>query len=326
MKLHKTILPLFILSMALAPVLAAVNANAAEKIRIGSRLEYYDVNYREGGFDKKYGLDAEAVPFKTGIEVVSAIQSGEIDFASTGHVPLAVLMSKTDKVLTIATAGYNAGSAYRMVVPVNSTFKSIEDLKGKVIATKLGSGSYNAFVNYLKAKGLNEKEFKMKNGGPGAIVAAMQGGSVDAGIWFDPTISLILYKKWGRVLLDFDGHATFMGLWIVNRKFAEKNPDAVVRFLAGAMDSGDLLNSDPGKASQLLATGYQRRGRDYPAGVFKDGIPLIDFSSPIKQKYIDEIKKTYQFLKAKGRIKGNEPAWNTLITSKYLDQAKKIRK
>ena len=117
-----------------------------------------------------------------------------------------------------------------------------------------------------------------------------------------------------------------MGLWIVNRKFAEKNPDVVVRFLAGAMDSAQLLNSDPGKASELIATGYQRRGRDYPAAVFKKGIPLIDFSLPIKQKYIDEIKKTFGFLKAKGRIKGNEPNWGKVITSSFLEKAKKIRK
>jgi hypothetical protein len=92
------------------------------------------------------------------------------------------------------------------------------------------------------------------------------------------------------------------------------------------MDSGQLLNSNPGKASDLIATGYQRRGRDYPAAVFKKGIPLIDFSSPIKQKYIDEIKKTFGFLKAKGRIKGNEPAWDRVISSSFLEKAKKIRK
>jgi ABC-type nitrate/sulfonate/bicarbonate transport system substrate-binding protein len=326
MKLTKTPLLMFAASMLFGPVMSAVDAEAADKIRMGSRLEYYDVNYREGGFDKKYGLEAQAVPFKTGVEVVTAIQSGEIDIASSGHVPLTILLSRTDKVIVVATAGYNSGSAYRMVVPVNSKFKTIEDLKGKVVATKLGSGSYNAFISYLKSKGLKEKEFKMKNGGPGAIVAAMQSGSVDAGIWFDPTISLILHRKWGRVLLDFKDHATFMGLWVVNRKFAEKYPDRVVRFLAGAIDSGELLNSNPKKASQLIATGYQRRGRDYPANVFSLGIPLLDFSTPIKQLYIDEIKKTYKFLKAKGRIKGNEPAWDKIINTSYLEKAMKIRK
>jgi len=312
--------------LVLTGLFLSSGAEAAEEVRMGSRLEYFDVNYREGGFDKKYGIKAKAVPFKTGIEVVTAIQSGEIDFATSGHVPATVLLSKTDKVLVIGTAGYNAGSAYRLVVPVKSKFKSINDLKGKVIATKLGSGSYNAFASYLKSKKLNLKDFKMKNGGPGAIIAAMQAGSVDAGIWFDPTISIILNKGWGRVLLNFENHATFMGLWIVNRKFAEKNPKIVARFLAGVADSGDLLNTNPDKAAKFISIGYKRRGRDYPPELFRIGIPLMDFSTPIKPKYVSEIKKTFAALKKRGRIKGSEPNWGDLITEKYLKEAQKIRK
>jgi len=304
----------------------SVDAEAADKIRMGSRLEYYDVVYREGGFDKKYGIEAEGIPFATGVEVVTALQSGEIDIASSGHVPMTILLSKTDKVIAVASAAYNTGSVYRMVVAKNSPYKTIQDLKGKVIATKLGSGSYKAFSSYLKAKGLSEKDFRLKNAGPAAIIAAMQGGTVDAGIWFEPTISVILHKGWGRVLLNFEKHATFQVHWLVNRAFAEKNPDVVVRFLAGAMDAQALLNKDPKKASKLIATGYQRRGRDFPAEVFELGIPLMDFDSRIQPKHLDEIKRTYKFLKARGRIKGSEPDWSKAIATGYLEKAKAIRK
>ena len=175
---------LYACGLALTALYAA-DAEAADKIRMGSRLEYYDVVYREGGFDKKYGIAAEGVPFATGVEVVTALQSGEIDIASSGHVPMTILLSKTDKVIAVASAAYNTGSVYRMVVAKNSPYKTIHDLKGKVIATKLGSGSYKAFSSYLKAKGLQEKDFRLKNAGPAAIIAAIQGGTVDAGIWFD---------------------------------------------------------------------------------------------------------------------------------------------
>ena len=94
---------------------------------------------------------------------------------------------------------YNAGSIYRMVVGKNTKYKTIHDLKGKVIATKIGSGSYKAFLSYIKAQGLKEKDFRMKNATPAAIIGAMQAGTVDAGIWFEPTISIILHKGWGRV-------------------------------------------------------------------------------------------------------------------------------
>lgn len=316
---------LYVCGLALTAAYPA-DADAADKVRMGSRLEYYDVVYREGGFDKKYGIEAETVPFATGVEVVTALQSGDIDIASSGHVPMTILLSKTNKVIAVASAAYNTGSVYRMVVAKDSPYKTIQDLKGKVIATKLGSGSYKAFSSYLKAKGLQEKDFRLKNAGPAAIIAAMQGGTVDAGIWFEPTISVILHKGWGRVLLDFKKHATFQVHWLVNRAFAQKNPDVVARFLAGAMDAQALLNKDPKKASKLIATGYQRRGRDFPAKVFELGIPLMDFDAGIQPKHIDEIKRTYEFLKSKGRIKGSEPDWSKVVTTRYLDQAQAKRK
>ncbi len=299
---------------------------AASKIRMGSRLEYYDVIYREGGFDKKYGLEAEAVPFATGVEVVTALRSGAIDVASSGHMPLTILLSKTDKVLVVGGGAYNAGSIYRMVVGKNTKYKTIHDLKGKVIATKIGSGSYKAFLSYIKAQGLKEKDFRMKNATPAAIIGAMQAGTVDAGIWFEPTISIILHKGWGRVLLDFKGHATFQVHWLANRAFAEKNPDVLVRFLAGAMDGQDLLMKDPKKSAELISRGYKRRGRNMPAKVFELGIPLMDFNPLIPKARVDEIKRTYKFFKKRGRIKGPEPNWKKLIVTNYLEKAQAIRK
>ena len=297
-----------------------------DKLKMGSRLEYYDVTYRQGGFDKKYGLEAEAVPFATGVEVVAAIRSGAIDIASSGHVPLTILLSKTDKVLVLASTGYNTGSLYRMVVGKNTPYKTIEDLKGKVVATKFGSGSYNAFLSYLKAKGMSEKDFKMKNATPAAIIGAMEAGTVDAGIWFEPTISVIVYKGFGRVLLDFDGHATFQGYWMVNRAFAEKHPDVVVRFLAGACDAQELLTKDVKKSAVLVSKGYKKRGRNMPPDVFEKGIELMDFSPDITPDKYEEMHRTYEFFKKKGRIKGPEPDWKSLFKTGYLEKAKKIRK
>jgi len=326
MKTYGKLIRVFSAAALLLTGLVVNTAVADDTIRMGSRLEFYDVVYREGGFDKKYGLKAEGVPFATGVEVVTALQSGEIDIASSGHVPMTVLLSKTDTVMVVATAAYNKGSIYRMVVGKDTNYKTIDDLKGKVVATKLGSGSYKAFSSYLAAKGLSEKDFQIKNAGPGAIVGAMQAGSVDAGIWFEPTISLILHKGFGRVLLDFDGHAIFQVHWLVNRKFAEAHPDRVARFLAGAMDAQEMLVKDPKEAAALIAKGYQARGRDYPAGVFELGIPLINFDPAITDEHLKEIKGTFDFLKKAGRVRGDEPDWQSMITTKYLAEAQKLRK
>jgi len=60
--------------------------------------------------------------------------------------------------------------------------------------------------------------------------------------------------------------------------------------------------------------------------VFSGGLPLFDFNVPIKDKYIENVKKTYEFFKGKGRIKGDEPNWNNLFNREFLKQAQAIRK
>ncbi|MBW1772121.1 MAG: NrtA/SsuA/CpmA family ABC transporter substrate-binding protein [Deltaproteobacteria bacterium] len=315
-----TVFCLAILSLLVASVWGA------PKIKMASRLEYWDVVYREGEFDKKYGLEVKAVPYATGVEVVTALQSGAIDVGSSGHVPLTLLLSKTDRVFVLASGAFNRGSVYRMVVGKDTPYKTIHDLKGKVVATKFGSGSYNAFLSYIKAKGLKERDFRMENVTPAVIIAAMEAGTVDAGIWFEPTISIILYKGLGRVLLDFEGHAIFQVYWVVTRAFAEKHPDVVVRFLAGALDAQDMLAKDPKKSAQLISRGFKRRGKYMPPEVLEMGIPLLSYAPNITPDKIDELKRTFAFFKKKGRIQGEEPVWQNVINTGYLAKAQAIRK
>lgn len=308
------------LSLLLGP------AWGAPKIKMASRLEYWDVLYREAGFDRKYGVEARAIPYATGVEVVTALQSGAIDIASSGHVPLTLLLSRTDRVVVLASGAFNRGSVYRMVVRKDTPYRTIEDLKGKVIATKFGSGSYNAFLSYLKAKGLKEQDFRMENATPAVIISAMEAGTVDAGIWFEPTISIIRYRGLGRVLLDFEGHAIFQVYWAVTQGFAQKNPDMVVRFLAGVLDTQDMLAKDPKKSAQLISRGFKGRGKYMPPEVLEMGIPLLSYSPNITPDKIEELRKTYAFFKKKGRIQGGEPAWRNVINTGYLEKAQAIRR
>jgi sulfonate transport system substrate-binding protein len=309
-----------------ALVLFANSAWCAPKIKMASRLEYWDVLYREAAFDLKYGVDARAIPYATGVKVVSALQSGAIDVASSGHVPLTLLLSRTDRVIVLASGPFNRGSVYRMVVGKNTPYRTIEDLKGKVIATKFGSGSYNAFLSYIKAKGLKESDFRMENATPAVIISAMEAGTVDAGIWFEPTISIIQYKGLGRVLLDFEGHAVFQVYWAVTRAFAEKHPDVVIRFLAGVLDTQDMLAKDPQTSARLVAKGFKARGKYMPPEVLEMGIPLLSYSPDITPDKIEELRKTFAFFKKKGRIHGNEPVWQKCIDTGYLKKAQAIRK
>ena len=73
-----------------------------------------------------------------------------------------------------------------------------------------------------------------------------------------------------------------VGFWLVNRKYAEENPDKVVRFLAGAMDAQEMLTNNPKASAQNISTGYKVRGFDYSADVFLSGLQLFNFDWQIE--------------------------------------------
>jgi ABC-type nitrate/sulfonate/bicarbonate transport system substrate-binding protein len=297
---------------------------SAQKFKISARSEYWILTYLEGKFDKKYGLEADPIRFGTGVEVAEAILGGTVQFASSGHIPLTSLLSKTKNVLVVGSNITNNGSIYKLIVKKNSKAKTLADLKGKRIATKIGSGSYVAFNRLIKAKGFKEKDFEILNSRPPEIIAAMQTGSVEGGIWFPPTTSIILWKGFGRVLLNFDGNARAQGHWLVNRKYAEKNPDVVVRFLAGAIDAQELLANNPRVAAILLSRALAKRGRKLPPEVFTIGLGDFDFSPVSGPRHLAELKIAFNSLKARGRIKGAEPNWSSVIRHDFMQKALKL--
>ncbi len=304
------------ISLFVSPTLTA-----AEKFKMSARSEYWILTYLEGRFDKKYGLEAEPVVFGSGVEVIEAILGGNVTFASSGHIPLTTLLTKTKDVLTIGSNLTNNGSIYKLIVKKNSTYKTLADLKGKRIATKIGSGSYVAFLNLLKAKGFTEKDFQILNSRPNEIISAMEAGSVEGGIWFPPTVSIMIWKGFGRVLLNFDGHARAQGHWLVNRRYAEKNPDVVVRFLAGAIDAQELMTNNPQIATRLISRALARRGRKILPEVFAIGFGDFNWNPMSGSRHLEEMRKAYRMLKGRGRLKGPEPKWSDVITDKYMKKA-----
>ena len=297
-----------------------------KKFKMEARSEFWILAYLEGQFDKKYGIEAEPVTFGTGVEAVEALIGGSIDISSSGHIPIVTMMTKTKNVLIAGLYEVNNGSIYKLIVRKDAPYKTVADLRGKRIATRIGTGPYIAFMNYVKAKGMSGKDFQILNSQPAEIVAALESKSVEGAVWFQPTTSIMLWKGFGRILANFDGHARAQGHWLANRAFAEKNPDTVVRFLAGAFDVQEMLQNNPRVAAQLISKGLARRGRQLPPEVVAIGMDEFDWNPVPDPRVLPELGKAFQFLKAAGRVKGAEPDWAALMPDTYWKKALEFRR
>ena len=312
--------------IALAVTFGLVGTSlAADKIRMSSRSSNWDIVLIESGAAEKYGLEIEVVPMKTGVEVVEALVGGSVDIGSVGETPLTSLLTRSDAVGVIGTAVSTDGSYAQVIVRTDSPINSIEDLKGKKIATKIGSGSYRALSDWCAKNGCSLNDFEILNTAPNAILAAIEAGSVDAGIWFAPTTSIAVAKGFGRIMMNFEGANEGQASWVVNRAFAEKNPELVTRFLAATIDAQNILVDDHDLAATLLERGMQKRGRDLTADVLKMGLVDFDYSAGMDtEKKMRVFNGVFDSLKAAGKLRGDRPDFSEALFIEFHPKAEAL--
>ncbi len=312
------------LAAALAlPFAVGINqAVAADKVRMSSRSTNWDIVLIESGAAAKYDLEIDLVPMKTGVEVTEALIGGTVDVGSIGETPLTSLLAKTDVVGVIGTAVSTDGSYAQVIVRKESPLQTIDDLKGKKIATKIGSGSYRALNDWCKKNSCSLNDFEILNTAPNSILAAVEAGSVDAGIWFAPTTSIAVAKGFGRIMMNFKGANEGQASRVANRAFAEAHPDVVVKFLAATMEAQKILVNDHDRAAALLERGMKKRGRNLTADVLKMGLADFDYAPSMDQaRKVRVFEGVFDSLTKAGKIKGEQPDFSKALVPELHEKA-----
>ena len=316
-----SIVAVFTLGLVIMPALS----NAEQEIRMGNRSTNLDLVLLESGLLKKYNLNVKVIRMKTGVEMAEAMVGRSIDVGIIGGTPLTSLLTRTKTVICINNAWTTDGGYAKVLVRKDSPYKTLEDLKGKKIATKIGSGSYRVLGDYCKIHGgLKYSDFKILNTAPASILAALESGSVDAGIWFAPITSIAVHKGFARILMDFKGSNLGQATWTANKAYAEKNFELVARYLAATMDAQALLRNNPKLAAKLLAQGLKKRGRDLSPEILEIGINDFIYE-PGFDKKVEVFETIFKSMKAAGKLKGSMPDFNAFIDKRYYDEALKIR-
>lgn len=142
---------------------------------------------KEQGFFDKEGLDVELLEFQNSADGLNAIIAGKLDVGAFGTMGPIAHLSKGTKIKIIG--GIMGGDAALIATPANAgKIKSIDDLKGKKIATVRMSSGDAVLRGAIQDKGLNSKDdlqlFELKN--PSAVIEAVKSGQVDVGLVWGP--------------------------------------------------------------------------------------------------------------------------------------------
>ncbi|MBW2149039.1 MAG: ABC transporter substrate-binding protein [Deltaproteobacteria bacterium] len=297
-----------------------------DSIRFGMRLTNPEMVFMQGKFYERYDLKVETKLFATGIEMREAVMTGRVDIGNLGITPVSVAVTRAGDDLYLVSANQYGGGRYRVVVRVDSPYKSMKDLLGKKVAIKIGSGCYTAFLLYCEKYGWNEKDFKLLNAGDQVAIAAMEAGSVDAVIYWEPIVSILEAKGLAREVANFEGIVLNPAFLTCRREFAKKNTRALVKLLAGYADAVELMRTNPKQAARFIANALASHGQKTDPRVFEIALSHITFGVDLKPELIEDQKKNWHTLVRKGKIKGKEPKWDEIFRPEYLEMAQKLRK
>ncbi len=184
---------------------------------------------------------------------------GEVQIAAVPTNLAAVLYNKTEGKIQFL-AQNTLGVLYAVG---KGDISSLEQLEGKKVAIS-GKGAVPEYaMNYiLSQKGLTDKVSLDYMPDHATVAQALLAGDIDVAILPQPFVTQVSLKDTDiKILVDLNkeweiassGNSVLsMGCLVVNKEFAEKNPDFITEFLKSYEQSVNFVNSNPAEAAKLV--------------------------------------------------------------------------
>jgi ABC-type nitrate/sulfonate/bicarbonate transport system substrate-binding protein len=297
--------------VALAVTFTAVSA-LAQKVQIFVGTDYpFGVAHIAAakGFYTKHGLDVTVNTFNTGTDATLAMRSAGAGYVLSGDLPSAKLWAIGD-VVGIAPVTWDDSSLAILAI---SSITKPSDLKGKKVATPLGSTGEIFFINYLKQNGMSRKDVDMINLTPGDMPAAMANGDIVAYLWNQPTTAAGLKAVKGAHFLT-DGSKGFgINRVMLNaaRSTAENQPDQVIAMVRSLLDAIRLLKSNPDECYPIIAKALSTSVENV-----KKNIAVFHYDMTLDKGFVDDMTTKVTIAAEVGIVK--EPIkWKTQWMSKF---------
>jgi NitT/TauT family transport system substrate-binding protein len=329
----------FVALVAIAATVVVQEAHA-ETLEIGIGTQNTTTNTVTGGIVlKELGLLEKNLPktgrYKdvtysiswqnstSGPPITNGMMANNIQIGMMGDYPLLVngatgQLTKNDTQL-IAIIAYNAyGGGNGIVVPKDSPYYELADLKGKQVSVPFGSAAHGMMLRALQLRGLSTSYWNLVSQSPEIGSTNLQEKRIDAHGDFVPFGELLPFRGIGRKI--YDGaetkHPTFHGV-VARKDFAEKYPEIVVAYIKSLMQANDWFRQDPRAAAEKVEAWTKINKEVAYIFLGPGGVHTLD--PTIKSQWVDALKVDYSVLKQLNLIKDlNLSTW---VTDKYVRQA-----
>ncbi|EKF41638.1 hypothetical protein NA8A_15556 [Nitratireductor indicus C115] len=210
------------------------------------------------GYWKEQGLNPTFTRFYTGLELFQAMVGGSLDMLATGAVVSNFPARGQGKVFLINNVEY--ATAQLWVNPAMGV-NSFEDLKGKQIATSIGTTAHVFLDTALKANGIDpKKDISIVNQRmPDAVTAFMSGAVPAVALWVPFNVQIKKQLPDAKMLVDaskFYPEAAIVGGWAARNDYFDGNKDVLGRVIKAWMPANKDLIEDADASLTALQKDY----------------------------------------------------------------------
>ena len=247
---------LFTLTLASVGILAVAQTKA-ETLRIGYQKSagLFVLQKAKGTLEKRLAplnFDVRWVEFPAGPQLLEGLNVGSIDVGFVGEAPPIFAQAAGANFVYIGNDPA-APEAEAIVVPKDSSLKTVADLKGKRVALNKGSNVHYLLVRALEKAGLKYADIQPVFLPPADARAAFEKGAVDAWVIWDPFLSAAEKQLGVRQLADGRGGvANNYQYYLSERLFAERHPAVIKAWFEDSVEQGRWIKSNVKQAAALI--------------------------------------------------------------------------
>ncbi len=240
-----------------APSLVSA-AGSADSIRVGylhtlavdGQIWMADMK----GYWKDQGLNPTFTRFYTGLEIFQAMVGGSIDMLSTGAVVSNFPAQGQGKVFLANDVEFATAQLW---VNPKMGVKSFEDLKGKKIATSIGTTAHVFLDKALRAHGLTPgKDVSLINQRmPDAVTAFIAGAVPAIALWVPFNVQVEKQMPDAKMLDDASSYypqAAILDGWAARNDFYDSQKDILSRVIKAWLPANRDLIEDTDASLKML--------------------------------------------------------------------------
>lgn len=273
---------------------------------------------QKNGYFKEEGLNIDVKKFTSGKLCLDAVLGGGANFATVAETPLMHAGFSGQKVYVISTIVYSDNDC-KVIARKDRDILSPIDLKGRKVATFVGT-SAEFFMNaFLKAHGLSASDVKVTNLKPPDMVIALVQGGIDAYFIWEPHI----YngkKQLGDNAIIFTGRDVYTETFniAIMEKFAKENPDAVMKIIRALLKAEKFVAQNKEESISIVSD-YTGMEQSVLENIWDD----FNFEVVLQPSLLEYMQKEAQWAIDSGISAGSTiPDYRSMILTEPLKEIK----